>query len=164
MSVAPVMAQLPLQPPPRAAPSPAAREAERSDSALGQAQKLYNTGKYDEAAAAATKAIEAREWDERWWILKTRAQLARGKVAEAQKSYEEGLDRFLRSVQMRLVGYDVYRAAGDPVAAEQSLDDVRSLAGQSPRRYGDAERLLAETEATSGVSVVRRSGPRRDLR
>jgi len=133
------MAQLPLQPPPRAAPSPAAREAERSDSALGQAQKLYNTGKYDEAAAAATKAIEAREWDERWWILKTRAQLARGKVAEAQKSYEEGLDRFLRSVQMRLVGYDVYRAAGDPVAAEQSLDDVRSLAGQSPRRYGDAD-------------------------
>jgi tetratricopeptide (TPR) repeat protein len=40
---------------------------------------------------------------------------------------------------MRLVGYDVYRASGDPQWAEQAIQDIRELVGRDPRRYGDVD-------------------------
>ncbi|MGB7160929.1 MAG: tetratricopeptide repeat protein [Tepidisphaeraceae bacterium] len=104
---------------------------------LDGAERLLKSGKYADCIAAAETAIASRQWSERWWHLKARAELATGKYEDGQKTYETGVDRHLRSVAMRLLGYDVYRANGDPEAAEQALDDVRALAGRSPRQYGD---------------------------
>src|SRR5688572_25801877 len=88
---------------------------------LEDAETLYQSGKYTQCIEACEKAIGARQWSERWWHLKIRSELAVGRYEEARKSYENAVDRFLRSVELRLLGYDVYRLAGDPQQAEVAL-------------------------------------------
>ena len=45
--------------------------------------ELFQTGRYDEAAAAAQVEIDRGVWNERWPRLLMRAQLTRGKYAAA---------------------------------------------------------------------------------
>ena len=140
IAAAPLAAQDAAQP---AAPSPAARAAAAAATEVADAEKLFRTGKYEECILACDTAIAGRQWSEGWWTLKMRSELATGKYEQALQTYQQGIDRHFRSVPMRLVGYDVYRANGDPQWADQALADVRELVGRSPRSYADAASRVA---------------------
>ena len=110
---------------------------------LSDARELFNAGKYAECIDLCAKAIEARQWDENWSLLKIRAELATGKYPEALETYQYALKRYDTSVVLRLLGRDVYRVNNRPGDAEQALVDVRTMAGRAPWRYGDAPSLVA---------------------
>ncbi|HEV2292710.1 MAG TPA: tetratricopeptide repeat protein [Tepidisphaeraceae bacterium] len=143
MGIVPLVAQTNVLPAPAApAPtpllSPAARAAAAAATELADAEKLFRTGQYHACALACEAAIDSRQWSEEWWILKIRSEMATGEYESALKTYQQGIEVHRCSVQMRLVGYDVYRANGDPQWAEQALQEVRELVGRDPRRYSDA--------------------------
>lgn len=162
MGAVPLVAQTPSLPEssaPSVAPtpllSPAARAAAAAVTELADAEKLFRTGDYEACILACEAAIENRQWSEGWWILKIRSELATGEHEQALKTYRHGVDRHLHSVQMRLIGYDVYRANGDPQWAERALQDVRELVGRDPRRYADvASRVvIGKTLLLSGADA-----------
>ena len=127
----------PTEPAAPAPPSPAARAAAAAATEVADAEKLFRTGQYDECILACDTAIQNRQWSEGWWVLKIRSELATGKYEQAKQTYEQALDRHFRSVQLRLIGYDVHRANGDPQLADEALAEVRELVGRSPRTYAD---------------------------
>src|SRR5688572_12547608 len=82
------------------------------------AEKLFRLGEYQQVIEMADKAIAARQLDERWYLLKIRAEMATGRYAEAMKSYEAGGGRYDQSIALRLLAYDVYRMNDMPAEAE----------------------------------------------
>ena len=122
-----------------AAAAPAASPAAE----VADAQKLFWSGKYAECVAACDEAIEDREFDEEWYLLKIRAQLATGQYPQALRTYEEALDRHDRSIPVLLAGYDVLRRNDRPDEADEALLIIRTIAARSPRRYTDAPSRVA---------------------
>ena len=76
---------------------------------LGDAEKLFQTGKYDECAKAVDAGIENDGWSEAWRHLKIKTELARGRDKEAIAALEEALLRFPASISLHLLGSQVYR-------------------------------------------------------
>src|SRR5439155_2746656 len=110
---------------------------------VSDARKLLNTGKYEECIETCAQAMAGRQFDETWWLLKIRAEMAVGRYAEAQQSLEKGLERFETSARLRLLGRDVLRASNRPHEAELMLAEIRGLAARAPWRYSDAPARVA---------------------
>src|SRR4051794_10222248 len=68
--------------------SSAAAVALASDLDLGDAEKLYRAGRYDECARLAGEEMGKGFWNEHWAHWKIKAELARGKRAEALATFE----------------------------------------------------------------------------
>ena len=114
----------------------AARPAVAAD--LAAAEALYNSGKYAEAVAAASTAIDAGEYDEAWPVLRIRSQLASGDYPAALVSLEAAILRHPTGIAVRLVGRDVYLCNNQPEAAQAQLTAIQTLVERSPWRYSDA--------------------------
>ena len=110
---------------------------------IADARKLLNTGQYAECIVACAEAVKGRQWDESWWLLMIRAEMATGQYPQALESLEAGLDRFETSVRLRLLGRDVLRMNNRPQDAEEMLASVRALAARAPWRYSDAASRVA---------------------
>ena len=104
---------------------------------------MFNTGKYDQCIELCAEAVRGRQWDESWWLLKIRAELATGKYDQALESLAAGTDRFETSARLRLLGRDVLRANNMPREAEELLVGIRAMAGRAPWRYSDAPSRVA---------------------
>jgi tetratricopeptide (TPR) repeat protein len=109
---------------------------------LGEAEKLFRTGKYDECAEAVDLGIENNAWGEPWRHLKIKAALARGRDKEAIAALEEALPRFPASISLHLLASQVYRQCGQAPEAAVELDTLASLIQNSSRRYSTAEGLV----------------------
>jgi tetratricopeptide (TPR) repeat protein len=133
-----------------ARPAPAAE--------LVDGQKLFNTGQYLECINACEKAIEADRFDEGWYLLKIRAELATGQYPQALETWEAAQDRHERSIPMLLVGHDVLRLNDRPDDAEQALLVIRTLAARAPWRYTDTASRVA-----LGRSLVRSDADARQI-
>lgn len=107
------------------------------------ARKLFNSGKYAECIAASTQGIADARFNEEWWILKLRAELATGQFAAALETFEAATDRHDRSLPILLLGHEVYRFNDRPREAEEMLAVIRAIAVRSPRRYTDAASRVA---------------------
>jgi tetratricopeptide (TPR) repeat protein len=110
---------------------------------LADTQKLLNTGQYAQCIESCKQAIASRQWDENWWLLKTRAELASGRYDDALETVDAGVDRFETSARLRLLAYDVYRLNNKPDEAIQQLLTLRALASRAPWRYSDAPSRVA---------------------
>src|SRR4051794_34495317 len=75
-----------------------------TDLDLGEAAHLFRTGQYDECARMAGEETKVGLWSERWAHWKIKAELQRGKYAEALASLEHALRRFPASASLHLLG------------------------------------------------------------
>src|SRR5688572_2502153 len=110
---------------------------------FADAEKLFRSGKYAEVIDAAAKTIDAGDGDEDWHRLKIRAELAGGKYPEALKSYEAAVDRYDRSVVLRLLGHEVLKYNDKPDDAAEALAWIQVIAERAPWRYTDAPSRIA---------------------
>src|SRR3954453_8036255 len=81
--------------------APATATAAAAD--LAEVEKLFRTGQYDQCAALAAQQISKDEETERCSELKIRAELARGKYADALDSLETALRQVPSSLALRLL-------------------------------------------------------------
>lgn len=106
---------------------------------LADAEKLFRTGQYDQCAALAGTAIGNSGGDQRWHLLKIKAEMTRGKYAEAMASLEDGLRRFPASLSLLLLGQDVYRVNGRLGDALAMMKIFERLVTENPRIFNSPE-------------------------
>jgi tetratricopeptide (TPR) repeat protein len=110
---------------------------------LPEAEDLFRTGRYDECAKAAGEELRQSYRGEVWSQLKIRAEMARGEYEAALKSLEEGLRRFPASVELRLLGRDVYRFNGRDDAIADLSEEIERFVLAAPQRYASPEGRVA---------------------
>lgn len=110
---------------------------------LPEAEALFRTGKYDECAKAAGEELRQSYRGEVWSHLKIRAEMTRGQYEGALKSLEDGLRRFPASVELRLLGFDVYRFNGRDEAVGDLAEEIERFVLAAPQRYASPEGRVA---------------------
>lgn len=115
---------------------------------LARGRELANTGQYEECIAMAEEAIDEGERDESWWLLKGEMLLKLGRYAEAESFIEQALsgdDYFaLRfSIRLRLLAREIQRRNAHPELAKRRINEITTLAQQSPWRYTQGPNLIA---------------------
>src|SRR5688572_30040800 len=65
-----------------------------SAATLDEAQKLFNTGEYDDCITACGESIEQNQWHLAWRLLKIKAELATGRYTDALATYEAAMARY----------------------------------------------------------------------
>jgi Tfp pilus assembly protein PilF len=121
---------------------------------VAAAQKLFLKGDYSACIRVATNAINDQTWDEDWWLLLAKAQLATGHYPEAQKTIDTALGRRQSSVQLRLLGYEVYQANGQIDRATAMLQELNQLASSRMASYlNDAPSLVAVGRAALLMNI-----------
>ncbi|MDA7979319.1 MAG: hypothetical protein MPJ50_11195 [Pirellulales bacterium] len=110
---------------------------------VSQAEELFRSGKFKEAADMSRQAIDGRAWTERWRHLLIKSELARGRYQQAFEASQEALETFRTSLQVRLLAYEAYLYNGKLEEAEQLLLDVDAMLLTNPRRYSSAESRVA---------------------
>ena len=106
---------------------------------IGEAEKSYRVGRYEDAARLAAEEVRNGSWVERWHLLKVRADLAQGLYPAALGSLEDGLRRLPGSVALLLLGRDVYRLNGRDADASATLDVIEARIQSAPSRYATPE-------------------------
>lgn len=109
---------------------------------LTEAETLFRTGRYEECANIASKAIEEGAWGEHWSRLLIEAELAQGKYKAALTSLEGAKKRFPGSGTLHLLGRDVYRANGRTDDATAELKAIEALVVNAPHRFANPEGRL----------------------
>ena len=106
---------------------------------LGEAEKAYRVGRYEDAARLAAEEVRNGSWVERWHLLKVKAELAQGLYPAALGSLEDGLRRLPGSVALLLLGRDVYRLNGRDADASATLEVIEARIQTAPSRYATPE-------------------------
>ena len=106
---------------------------------IGEAEKAFRVGRYEDAARMAAEEVRTGSWLERWHTLKVRAELAQGLYPAALGSLEDGLRRLPGSIALLLLGRDVYRLNGRDADADATLDSIEARLQAAPSRYATPE-------------------------
>lgn len=106
-------------------------------------EELFQTGRYDEAAAAAQVEIDRGVWNERWPRLLMRAQLARGKYAEAVQTYEQAIQRYSNSLVLRLLAREALLACGQSRQAQREADEIFAILQRPAGRFATSDNIVA---------------------
>jgi tetratricopeptide (TPR) repeat protein len=110
---------------------------------IAEAQKLFQTGRYEECARAVEQGIDDDPWAEPWRHLKIKNELATGKYEEAMASLEDALRRFPASIPLHLLGRDIYRFNGREKDASAEMGAIASLLRNGLRRSVDSSGFIA---------------------
>ena len=108
-----------------------------------EVEKRYLAGDYAGCLTAVEQSTADGQTGEEWLLLKTRALLVLGRYPQAMQQIELGLAAFRASLAGRFLGYEVYRANGQPGKAYELLQQIQAITVQTPWRYSDpANRLI----------------------
>ena len=110
---------------------------------LDEATTLYQTGKYDDAAAKADDAIRHGAATENWYALKIRSEMTRGKYSEAGATLDEATRRFPASLTLYLLGRDVRRFNPRVEGEAAATDLIERIVVNAPHRYASLEGQVA---------------------
>ena len=124
-----------------------------------EAEQLFRRGEYRPCYAMVKREVDRGTWNQHWPRLMIRLALETGRYDEARKTYEAALERFPRSLPLRLLGHDVYRFNNLPARAEQEIDRVFELVESRPRSFSSAENLTA----LGRCALLRGADPRQVL-
>jgi len=128
--------------------------------ASGQSpEELFQTGRYDEAAAAAAAEVQRGVWNEKWPRLLMQAQMARGQYADAIATYDRAVRRYSNSLVLRMLARDAFLAVGQTEKAESEADEIFSILQRPAGRFANADNLVA----AGRYFVVRREDARQIL-
>jgi tetratricopeptide (TPR) repeat protein len=92
---------------------------------VADAEKLLRTGKYAECEKLAADEIAGGTEFVRWWELKARAEVARGRYDEAGKTIQVGRTKAPYDLAFHLFAHDVYRTGGKDNEAKEVLAAVQ---------------------------------------
>ncbi len=95
---------------------------------LKDAEKLFQTGQYDECAKAVDEGIDNDRWEESWRVLKIKNELARGHFDDALTAVDEATIQLPASAPVHLLGHQVYRQSGRAPEAAAELDSLARIA------------------------------------
>ncbi len=109
---------------------------------LEQLRILYAAGKYDQCISKADEFIKANNYGETYRTLKVRAELARGKYADAVKTIEQGIEKYSWSIALRWLGYEAYLHNGNTARAGEMIAQIDKLYAEQSWRFSDAEDLM----------------------
>ncbi|MCO6456428.1 MAG: tetratricopeptide repeat protein [Pirellulaceae bacterium] len=110
---------------------------------LSSTEKLFFSGDYEQCQRLAAEEVGRGIWNERWWLLLVRCQLATGRYDAARETYEQALKRYASNLQLLLLGRDVYLHCNEPQLARRQLDLLLQTARQGAYRYGGPADLVA---------------------
>src|ERR1051325_4259021 len=110
---------------------------------IDEARKSFIKGQYEECIKLCDQALRTGEFSEEWPLLKTRSELEIGRYEEAKKTLLTALNRQPYSIRLRLIGYDVQRANGDPERARYYLNEINNLAENRNWAFRDPPNLVA---------------------
>src|SRR4051812_24744822 len=110
---------------------------------VADATKQLWAGQYSQCIDSCRKAIDAKQTDENWWLLKIRAEMATGRYADALRTYQSGLVRLPQSLRLRLLGYDVLRMNDQPQQAQQLIEEFRQIGARDAWRFTSAPARVA---------------------
>ncbi|MBI5772275.1 MAG: tetratricopeptide repeat protein [Verrucomicrobia bacterium] len=107
---------------------------------LAEADKKFRTGQYQDCLRLATRAVKSDDADEGWHLLLLRAQLATGQYTNAFAALTNALERYPMnsSIQLRLLGRDVFLANGEEDRAKDMLAEINQLASSRTWAFRDA--------------------------
>ncbi|HRI12009.1 MAG TPA: tetratricopeptide repeat protein [Verrucomicrobiota bacterium] len=121
---------------------PVIKAAETSDPPT-----LLRSGDYDGAVRLAQKAIQESERGDEAALVLIEGLLTLGRYPEAKAALTNALAREPRSVRLRWLGREVWRANGEPEMAEAQLREISQLISSRPSNYRDAASLVVFGEA-----------------
>ena len=124
---------------------------------LGEAEKSFRIGRYDEASRLAAEEVRNGSWIERWHLLKVKAEMAQGLYPAALASLEDGMRRLPSSIALLLLAREVYHYNGREAEAEGVLDTIETRIKTAPSRYATPEGrvLLGRFYLARGVDARR---------
>ncbi|MDY3555614.1 tetratricopeptide repeat protein [Gemmata sp. JC717] len=130
---------------------------------LGEAEKLFCTGKYAECQKLTAGEIAKGADAASWWVLKVRAETARGEYTAAGKTIEDARTRFPDDLVLHLLAHEVYRTSGREKEAAAALAAVQrqidNRAASTPAERVALGRYLLSTGADAKEVLDRYFNP-----
>lgn len=111
-------------------------------SELDDAKALLRAGDYAACTELAKTQVEKGVWNEEWPRLLVECYLTTGKYSEALTAFELGLERFGKSIRMRLLGVRVYRMNNLALKAKEQLSFIDNLLDQEAWRFNTKSDLV----------------------
>lgn len=108
-----------------------------------EAQALFIRGEYGKVLEQTTAAIEERERSEELRLLHARTLWTVGRYEEAAEAIDTTRRMYFYSVRARLLGYHIYRSAGELEKAAEALEEINLLGGSRRFGYRDVEDIVA---------------------
>lgn len=125
---------------------------------IADGEKLLRTGRYDDCAKMAAIEIAERSFDERWWHLKSKAEMARGKFGDARATLAHGQKEFPSSIALEFANWRLRRLSGHDKEANLSIARLESMILEAPQRY-----TAPESRLTVGRFLLLRGAPARKV-
>src|SRR5258706_6560886 len=110
---------------------------------LADAREQLLKGQYQECFRNCQQAIADQEYRAEWRLLAIQALLETGAYTNALELLTANLDRYSSSVQMRLLGHEVYLRNGETERAATLLQEINQLAGTRSWAYRSPADLVA---------------------
>lgn len=110
---------------------------------LTDVRKEFINGQYEQCFRDCQQAIADQEYGEEWRLLGIQALLELGRYTNALELLEASLERYSSSVQMRLLGHEVFLRNGETERAAVLLQEINSLAGSRAWAYRSPADLVA---------------------
>ncbi len=118
-----------------------------------EARQEFISGNYSNAIAQSKKAVEENEYGEDWPLLLAESLMAVGRYPEARAVIEAGLERYPRSVRLRVSGRDVFLHNDAWARAREMLEEINQLASTRMWAYQDPQNLVALGRAALWMGV-----------
>jgi hypothetical protein len=97
------------------------------------------TGCIDDCETALAEKLRLDEWP----LLLARSQMALGRFPDAKRTLTAAIERNSGSIRLRLLAREVFRANGDPEAADEQLVQINELGGSRIWNYRDSPNMVA---------------------
>ena len=114
---------------------------------LLESKKAFLNGEYEEVIKETAAAIEDGERGEELRLLHAEALWTVGRYHDAVSAINEARRMYYYSVRARLLGYYLYRSAGDLEKAQEVLDEINLLGGSRRWGYRDPLDVIALGQA-----------------
>ena len=124
---------------------------------LDVARPLFIKGEFKKCIQQCEEAIRDGETEDEWRALLARSMMAIGNYTNAYSVVSTNLEKLPWSVQLRLLGHEVYRRNGKPEEAATLLEQIKRLGGSRMWAYQDVANLVTMGKAALILGMDPRS-------
>jgi tetratricopeptide (TPR) repeat protein len=110
---------------------------------LQRTEQRYLEGDYTGCIRDCEVALAEKLRLDEWPILLASSQMALGRYPDAKRTLTDAIERNSGSIRIRLLAREVFRANGDPEAADEQLVQINELGGSRIWNYRDSPNMVA---------------------
>lgn len=114
---------------------------------------LYLAGEYAEVIQATEKAVAARERNEEWRLLLIQTLLDVGRYPDARAVVTHALASDSRSIRLRWMAREAFRANGDTARAMEMLEEIQQLVASRVYSFRDPPSLVVFGRAALAMGI-----------